>query len=397
MRHAHQQRRVDAVEAPHLLVGVGADQVGVHAHDRGRQVVGDRAQPALAVGQVELGLLARGDVERHHVVAVDAAGGVEVGHVADHEHRVGMLAHAAAFEMHRVAGQRLPDVGRQLVAPGLAHHLGEGAADEGLVRHAEQRLEPRVGEAIGLGPVDVGDVGRHVVGDRAQAALAEREPRAALHQRGRDRGARLQLAQDVDRAAGHHRHQQQQDDAGIGLDGMTQVACRHDALGVSMALGGDHRRGKAPDVAPDLGPAAVEHDGTRLPGLRGRQRDRLVEAIEVRLHGHAQARHQLHLLGIVAHLAGDDVEIAPRAGGVLLVARQPRLRAQQDALLRRFGVERRERHGLHGGHARARALGPAGRLVEAQGLLVDRPGNSTQDRDADGGDECKRALQSRGG
>jgi len=163
-----------------------------------------------------------------------------------------------------------------------------------------------------------------------------------------------------------------------------------------MVLGGGHRVGEALDVATISPAGAVEDDRAGSIRLRRRQRDGLVESREVRLDRPAQAAQQRALFPLVADPHRQGVEVALRQRGRLPIAGEAIRRTEQVAALRRFGVERGHRHRLGGGHARPRAVRPAGRLVETHGLLVGRPGDAAQNEDRDGDDDCKRAPKSHG-
>ncbi len=266
---------IDAVDAPRLARpdDVAGDEIHFPTADARHPSGAVEEQLALAQGLFLQ--LAFGDVERHRKVADDAASGVDIGNDVLLHPFVATLDVRLHLETAQLAAQRGLDM-RVDMRPFLL-------AAERPVRRAHQRRRidavqaPHVLVRIGADRLRVHahDGRRQVVGDGAQAALAEFEPGAAVHQRRGHRGAQPQLAQHEDRAGGHRRQQQQQRDVGPVRGGAADTTPDGDAFVEAAAFGGHHRGGEALDVAFDLLAGAVDHEGAGLVRMRGHERDGL--------------------------------------------------------------------------------------------------------------------------
>ncbi|KAK6025023.1 hypothetical protein OSTOST_09090 [Ostertagia ostertagi] len=155
------------------LVGVGQAVLAVDVGDEHGHVVGNRLEVGLRVADPLLGELALGDVEGDAEHADDTAVTVELGHIGLQVLVQLAIARAGAgLEHDGVARQRLGQPGHDLVHVGPVAHLVDAAAQQFLRPDGEQRVELLVGEQVAAVGVEVGDEGRHVVGDGAQAPLA---------------------------------------------------------------------------------------------------------------------------------------------------------------------------------------------------------------------------------
>ena len=173
--HADDRGRVDAEPRAVGLVDESEAAARVDLRDHHRQVVGDAAQPLLALGTAQLGALAFGDVEGHRVEAVDHAGLVDVGHVMRLVEERPAAHLGEVLEHDALALQRLDDVRRdrvvRLLLADLAH-LAHGLADQRLRLDAEDLPDAPVGERVALVGIDVRDERGQAVRDDPQSTLA---------------------------------------------------------------------------------------------------------------------------------------------------------------------------------------------------------------------------------
>jgi hypothetical protein len=144
----------------------------VEIGDQHRQIIGQQLEALLAGGLAQLGALALRDVERHQVVAGDAAVGRDLRDHVAHDLARRTLVMALAFVVHVLAAQRRLVVFRQAVVELLAEDFFDGLAQHGLRIHAHHGAEMLVAEAIAQVAVQVGDQRRQAVGDSAQALFA---------------------------------------------------------------------------------------------------------------------------------------------------------------------------------------------------------------------------------